>query len=67
MKSFLGGKSEMKVPVKGKFYIMSLITPTLHKDGSSSYCEIAQSGVDPEKLHERYNLPHYFLIEMTLK
>jgi hypothetical protein len=67
MKSFLGGKSEMNVPIKGKFYIMSLITPSLHKDGSSSYCEVAQSGVNPEKLNEKFNVPHYFLIEMTLK
>lgn len=67
MKTFLGGKTEMKLPATGKFYIMSLITPTLHKDKSSSYCEVAQSGLDPEKLNEKYNIPHYFLIEMTLK
>ena len=67
MKTFLGGKTEMYLPARGKFYIMSLITPTLHKDKSSSYCEVAQSGLDPEKLNEKYNIPHYFLIEMTLK
>jgi hypothetical protein len=67
MKTFLGGKMEMNLPATGKFYIMSLITPTLHKDKSSSYCEVTQSGLDPEKLNEKYNIPHYFLIEMTLK
>ena len=67
MKTFLGSKQEMNLPATGKFYIMCLITPTLHKDKSSSYCEVAQSGLDPEKLYEKYNIPHYFLIEMTLK
>ena len=67
LKTFLGGKSEINIPIKGKIYIMSLITPSLHKDGSSSYCEVAQSGVNPEKLNEKFNVPHYFLIEMTLK
>ena len=67
IKTFLGGKTEMNLPATGKFYIMSLITPTLHKDKSSSYCEVAQSGLDPEKLNEKYNIPHYFLIEMALK
>jgi hypothetical protein len=67
MKTFLGSKTEINLLETGKFYIMALITPTLHKDKSSSYCEVAQSGIDPEKLNEKYNIPHYFLIEMTLK
>ncbi len=67
MKTFLGSKGEMNLPATGRSYLMCLITPTLHKDNSSSYCEVAQSGLDPEKLNEKYNIPHYFLIEMTLK
>ena len=67
MKTFLGQKNEINVPINGHFYITALITPTMHKDGSSSYCEVAQSGIDPEKLNEKYIIPHYFLIEMTLK
>ncbi|WP_306349778.1 hypothetical protein [Flavobacterium sp. '19STA2R22 D10 B1'] len=64
VKNFLGSKSEIDVPVNKAFYILSLITPTKHKDGSSSYCEVAQSNFDPEKFGDKYDIPHYYLIEM---
>jgi hypothetical protein len=67
VKNFLGSKPSINVAVNKKFYIMGLITPTLHSNGFSSYCEVAQSGIDPEKFHEKYNIPHYFLIEMVFK
>jgi hypothetical protein len=34
---------------------------------SASYCEVAQSGMDPEKLFDKFKIPHYYLIELTIK
>jgi hypothetical protein len=48
------------------FYFLSILTPTPHSDGSSSYCEVV-SGDNPEKMSEKFNIPHYFLFEMTVK
>ena len=43
------------------------ITPTIHEDGSSSYCEVAQSDIAPEKLGAHFKIPHYFLITIAFK
>ncbi|MBC7891714.1 MAG: hypothetical protein H7Y12_05825 [Sphingobacteriaceae bacterium] len=67
LKDFMGNKPRMEVKTGQKFYVFALITPTIHSDGSGSYCEVAQSGVDPEELGKKYNIPHYFLIEIVFK
>ena len=66
-KNFLGINKFLNVPLKGSFPILAIITPTKHKDGSGSYCEVAQSEVIPNKYWEKFNIPHYFIITMEFK
>ena len=67
LKDFMGGASKDDIVVGKPFYVMAIITATPHKNGSASYCEVAQSGIDPEKLDQKFNIPHYFLVEMVFK
>lgn len=67
LKDFLGAEPQMNVPIGKPFYALAIITPTIHKDGSSSYCEVAQSNVDPESFWTKFNVTHYFLIEIVFK
>lgn len=55
------------MPINEEFPILAVITSTMRKDGSSSYCEVAQSEIAPEKLGEKFNIPHYFIISMKFK
>lgn len=66
LKDFLGDRSEIDVQTSG-FPVLTLITPTIHSDGSASYCEVAQSKVTAEDLGKEYNMPQNFLLEMKLK
>ena len=66
MKDFLGQKGEIEVPLDKEFYITSIISPTMHEDGSGSYCEVVKNG-NPEELGEKFKIPHYFLLEMKFK
>lgn len=66
MKDFLGQKGEIDVPLDKEFYITAIISPTMHEDGSGSYCEVVKNG-NPEELGEKFNIPHYFLLEMKFK
>lgn len=66
-KNFFGTNKSINVPIKGPFPILAIITPTKHKDGSGSYCEVAQSEVTPNKYWEEFNIPHYFIITMEFK
>lgn len=66
-KDFLGSKTSKKVTTGNPFPILGIITPTIFDDGSSSYCEVAQADIEPEKLGERFDIPHYFLIQMQIK
>ena len=68
LKDFFGRNSELTLQLTEKGNaILAIITPTVHKDGSSSYCEVAQSDVMPEKLGEHFIIPHYFLITIKFK
>lgn len=67
LKDFFGSNEEMNIELNKKTAVFAIITPTLHKDGSGSYCEVAQSSIKPEKLGEHFKIPHYFLITITLK
>lgn len=60
LKSFLGGKPEISIPVDENTYILTYMMPYVKKDGSSTYCEVAQSGINPEDLGTRYPIPTYF-------
>jgi hypothetical protein len=62
LKNFFGSKEEISLDINKKNAIFAIITPTIHEDGSGSYCEVAQSGVAPEKLGEKFKIPHYFLV-----
>lgn len=67
LKDFQGSKKFLNVPLNEEFPILAIITATKHKDGSGSYCEVAQSEISPEKFGEKFNIPHYFIISMQFK
>lgn len=67
LKDFQGSKKFLNVSLKDEFPILAIITATKHKDGSGSYCEVAQSEIDPEKFGEKFNIPHYYVISMRFK
>jgi hypothetical protein len=67
LKDFQGSKKSLNVPINDEFPILAIITATKHKDGSGSYCEVAQSDVTTEKFGEVFNIPHYFIISMEFK
>ncbi|WP_338792939.1 hypothetical protein [Bernardetia sp. MNP-M8] len=67
LKDFFGSNDEIQVSLKQEFPILAIITPTLRKDGSSSYCEVVQSNIKPEELGKHFDIPHYFLITMKFK
>ncbi len=62
LKDFFGSKEEVTLDINKKNSVFAIITPTIHKDGSGSYCEVAQSDIVPEKLGEKFNISHYFLV-----
>jgi hypothetical protein len=64
LKSFLGSKPELSVPLNTNTYILTYMMPYVKKDGSTAYCEVAQSGVNPEELGTKYAIPTYFLIDI---
>ncbi|VXC18819.1 conserved hypothetical protein [Flavobacterium sp. 9R] len=67
LKDFFGGKKEVTIDFQKKNAVFGIITPTIHKDGSGSYCEVAQSDIAPEKLGEHFNIPHYFIVSIKFK
>lgn len=67
LKSLQGNIDFIEVPLNQEFPVLAIITPTIHKDGSGSYCEVAQSDVTPEKFGEKFKIPHYFIITMRFK
>ena len=62
LKNFFGSREEISLDINKKNAIFAIITPTIHKDGYGSYCDVAQSDIAPEKLGEKFNIPHYFLV-----
>lgn len=67
LKDFFGRKKELAIDLKQTNTILAIITPTIHADGSGSYCEVAQSDIMPEKLGEHFKIPHHFLITIDFK
>ena len=67
MKNFLGAKTETLIPVNESTYIMTYMMPYDHKVGSKSYCEVAQSGINPEEFGTKYAIPTYFLIDIKFQ
>ncbi len=62
LKDFFGSKEEIIIDINKKNAVFAILTPTIHKDGTGSYCEVAQSDLAPEKLGEKFKIPHYFLV-----
>ena len=67
LKNFLGNKPELSIPLNTNTYISTYMMPYVKKDGSSTYCEVAQSGVNPEDLGIKYPIPTYFLIDIKFQ
>ncbi|SDF00353.1 hypothetical protein [Epilithonimonas hungarica] len=64
LKNFLGSKEDISLDINKKNAIFAIITPTIHEDGTGSYCEVAQSDIAPEKLGEKFKISHYFLVSI---
>lgn len=67
LKDFFGGKTELSMNMYEETPILTIITPTKHADGFSSYCEVVQSNIKPENLGTHFKIPHYFLITIQFK
>lgn len=67
VKDFLGNRPEIKVSTNGSHALFAIITPTIHKDGSASYCEVAQSGIAPKDLGKTFNIQHYYIVKIEFK
>lgn len=67
VKDFLGVKKMTDVPLYDEFPILAIITPTIHEDGSASWCEVAQSEASKDQYYEKFKIPHYFIITMRFK
>lgn len=67
LKDFFGNKKELNLDSQKTNVAFAIITPTIHKDGSGSYCEVVQSDVKPEDLGSHFKIPHYFLVTISFK
>ena len=67
LKDFFGSKITTEFPIQNEIPLVAIITPTIHKDGSGSYCEVVQSDIKPEDLGKHFKIPHYFLVLMKIK
>ena len=67
LKDFQGNKDFTKVSINEEFPILAIITPVELEKGYFSYCEIAQSEIEPEKFGEKFKITHYFVITMKFK
>jgi len=67
LKSFFGSKSELPVNLKGSTYFLAYMMPYVRANKSEAYCEVAQSGTNPEKLYDTYKIPHYYLIAIRFE
>lgn len=63
-KDFIGGKEYLIENINKPFYLLAIITPYFTESGAGQYCQVAYSGMNPERFGEKFNIPHYFLIQM---
>lgn len=66
-KDFFGTAKEMSIPLNKSTYILTYMMPYIKKDGSGAYCEVAQSGINPEEFGTKYAIPTYFLIDIKFQ
>ena len=62
LKSFFHQEASISLAPNTKNYLLAFMTPYVRADKSEAYCEVAQSSIDPERLYELYQIPHYFLV-----
>lgn len=70
LKNFTNGSPTIhlkEIKIEKDIPILAIITPTIHSDGSGSYCEVAQSGIAPRDLGKHFKIPHYFIINIQFK
>ncbi len=67
LKDFLGRKPELSIPLNTNTYILTYMMPYEKKDDSKQYCEVVQSGVNPEDFGTKYAIPTYFLIDIKFQ
>lgn len=67
LKDFRGSRTEISMPLNTNTYILIYMMPYLRKDGSTAYCEVAQSGISPEDFGKKYAIPTYFLIDIKFQ
>jgi len=67
LKDFFFNKSELNIDLSKTNAVLAIITPSIHKDGTGSYCEVVQSDVAPEELGTQFNIPHYFIVTIEFK
>jgi hypothetical protein len=66
-KDFIGSRKEIAIPLNADTYILTYMMPFAGKDGSTSYCKVAQSGINPEEFGNKYAIPTYFLIDIKFQ
>jgi hypothetical protein len=66
-KDFLGNLKETEIPLNSSTYILTYMMPYINKQGWGQYCEVAQSGVNPEEFGVKYAIPTYFLIDIKFQ
>jgi hypothetical protein len=66
-KDFIGSQKEIAILLNANTYILTYMMPFARKDGSTSYCEVAQSGINPEEFGTKYAIPTYFLIDIKFQ
>ncbi|HQU84094.1 MAG TPA: hypothetical protein PKY59_13250 [Pyrinomonadaceae bacterium] len=67
LKNFLGTSIETVIPSNKNTYIFTYMMPYEKKDGSKAYCEVAQSGANPEDFGKKFSIPTYFLIDIKFQ
>ncbi|WP_347924727.1 hypothetical protein [Pontimicrobium sp. SW4] len=65
---FLNGTEPMKIEIGKPTYIMGYFLPYLDKEtGWKRYCEVSGSKYNPDDWGTMFNIPNYFLIEITFE
>lgn len=67
LKDFFGRKKKLTLNIDSVNAVFAIITPTIHEDGSGSYCEVAQSPVPVEQLGTYFKIPHYFIVYISFE
>ena len=67
LKNFLGANTELAFSGTKSEYFLTYMMPYVRPDGSGAYCEVAQSGANPEEFGLKYNIPTYFLIDIKFQ